>query len=132
VFVSAWCTSACPGRLGRAWTSRAVSVALAPLLRMCRFDGRAERKGCCSLVGIEKEVVSSLAGLGIAGKSGSELMIKSESLSRGISERVSVVNRGHVGRFDDGGGGGSEVGSVLGDWWIGETSRLKTEAVGEP
>jgi hypothetical protein len=75
VFVSAWCTSACPGRLGRAWTSRAVSVALAPLLRMCRFDGRAERKGCCSLVGIEKEVVSSLAGLRIAEEGGSEVMI---------------------------------------------------------
>jgi hypothetical protein len=44
------CTFACPGRLGRAWTSRVVSVALAPWLCMWLSNGRAEMKGCCMFV----------------------------------------------------------------------------------
>jgi hypothetical protein len=39
----------------------------------------------------KREVVSSLAGLWIAEESGSNVMIKPESLSKGISERIQVV-----------------------------------------
>ena len=64
------------------------------LLRHCcgcvgLTDGRKEKVVVvvvvvvCLLVGIEKEVVSSLAGLRIAEKSGSEVMVRSESVSKG-------------------------------------------------
>jgi hypothetical protein len=59
-------------------------------------NGRAERKDCRCLLFVcwsetKREVVSSLAGLWIAEESGSNVMIKPESLSKGISERIQVV-----------------------------------------